>query len=167
MPDGDDLEVAGATVVGSPAESSDGNLWATIAPDWLQNNARTLQEFVESPKSFVVGLMLAWLVNNLILRPIGWGIAFVDWAFTTSADALGFSLTSTYQSVAGSLEESLLTVPRTIEGVVLSVATDTGLAAPIVTAAVGVTIGVILATVVYVLARVIIDAIPGGGGLLR
>lgn len=154
---------------GTDGTESDGGsvTLAALGIGWLDSAEGTLREFAASPTTFVIGLLLVWLVNNFIIKPTAWGIATVDWAYSTIANslsyavkqALGTSGTAILTSLLGGIDSVYASVQGGLQGM--------GLGAPIAAVITTAVFATVVTVVVVIVARVVIDVVPGGGGLIR
>lgn len=143
-----------------------GGLW-----DTLTANSGTVRSFVTDPSGFILGIVIPSLISMLIITPTEYLIGFI----AAGANIVGNGLADAQSSIAEALEpaEAAILGSSSSDGVidmafggVESTLTSAGLGAPFAATLTVVVFASILTVLVYVLIRVAVDAVPGGGGLL-
>ena len=152
-----------------PPEWYDPPGWEDVAPGWISQNAEFLERLVKYPGATVVGLVGAWIVRNLIINPVGWGIAYYDWAVSQAATTIDTTVRSSYGTAGRAVYNALIGTEYEPGAFYLLVNTLEqviplgGLAAPIATGIVISVIALVGFSLVYLLVRILLDAVPGGG----
>jgi|GEM_PF-4330653 len=143
-----------------------GGLWDTIVA-----NSGTVRSFLSDPTSFILGIVIPALISTLIITPTEYLIGYIG----VGADLIGGGLADAQSSIASALEpaEEAILGSSSSNGVidlafggVESTLTSAGLGAPFAATLTVVVFASILTVTVYVILRVSLDAVPGGGGLL-
>lgn len=135
-------------------------------PDALRNLGSDAKDLLRRPESFILGTVASWVVTQFFIRPVQYLISQIRQA----VDALLGAMSLAYSSTANGVEpaaEQLVNIPSLISQPIEQGLTDMGLAAPIASGFVAVVGLVLFWTIAIVVGRVIVDAIPGGGGLFR
>ncbi|MEA1931183.1 MAG: hypothetical protein U9O06_06515 [Euryarchaeota archaeon] len=129
----------------------------------LAGDARTL---LNNPRGFILTVVVTWVVKNVFIKPAQWVLAMIDWLFGFLTGSLTDAQTTVLEGIAP-VGDRLLALPVGIHNGLESVISRAGLAAPIVTSVAVVIEVVALVTIAYMVGRVLIDILPGGGGLIR
>lgn len=141
--------------------------WFSGAPSWVTGGKSSLREFLNDPKGFVVSLVLTWFITNVIVRPTAWFVAYVDWAVETAMGTVESSVKLSLSQAGGTLVQSVLGTIRGVNRPIENALMQAGLGAPLATTVILVVEAVIVTTILVLLVRIVLDAIPGGGALYR
>jgi hypothetical protein len=121
---------------------------------------------VRNPVGYVFGAIAVWIIKNVFIKPslfflglINQGTSIIEGAIATadSSLTLGFS-----RAGAG-----ILGVRQVVEGALISALMNAGIAAPFAATIIAVIYLIAVVVVSYLLVRIILDVIPGGGALIR
>lgn len=124
------------------------------------------RELLKDPRGFILTVMVTWVVKNVFIKPAQWVLAAIDWVAGYVTGSLTDAQTTVLEGIAPA-GDRLLALPVGIHNALESVISRAGLAAPIVTSVAVVIEVVALVTVAYMVGRVLIDILPGVGGLIR
>jgi hypothetical protein len=124
------------------------------------------RELLKDPRVFILTVMVTWVVKNVFIKPAQWVLAAIDWVAGYVTGSLTDAQTTVLEGIAP-VGDRLLALPVGIHNALESVISRAGLAAPIVTSVAVVIEVVALVTVAYMVGRVLIDILPGVGGLIR
>lgn len=156
-------------------DTSSGPSWPDLAPQWLQDSSSVLKAFGQSPLAFILGAILQPVLAGLN-QAVGGFLSSIRFVFVGSDPAstegmLGFidlpAVGATFLISAGDWIGS-----ATLDGVNLTVSTLLSLAlkfgplAPVALSVELAVVGVVLFVIVRTLVRVVLDVIPGAGGLI-
>jgi len=158
----------------STNEPDDGGGWSP--PSWfsaLSTFGQRIEQYrderqistVRAVTLAMLSFVLPGLVTTFIIKPTLWTVSLFGMAADAYANAAAAAegvLATNLEPVADAILGTVTGVTAPIEEVLLS----TGLAGPIVGAIIGSMLATVVALVVFVLLRIIIDVIPGGGGIL-
>jgi|GEM_PF-1796194 len=129
----------------------------------LSQSAKAL---LSNPQGFILVSVATWIVKNVFIEPSLWVLNLIDWGYA----ALGNAITDAQLAVLGGLApvgEKILGIPRSFHAGLEGAIANAGLAAPFVTTAAVVVEVVLLVAVSYAAARILIDIVPGLGGVIR
>jgi len=138
-------------------------------PDWI-SALRGLAIRIQSRglTGAIVSIVLGTFVTIFVIRPVEYAVAYIALA----ADVIGGAFTAAQEQVAQALEpvaatflggENTVGVIDMVYGSVEGVLMDAGLGAPFAATLTAVVFASVLTVVVYVVIRVLLDLIPGGG----
>ena len=124
------------------------------------------REFLSEPRTYILGIVASWVVKNVFITPAQWILAFIDWATSSVTGALTNAQTSVLDGLADA-GEGILSVPASFHSGLENVIASAGLAAPVVTSLAVIVELALAGALLYGGGRILIDIVPGGGGLIR
>lgn len=134
----------------------------------VSERPNAIVQLVTNPVTYIAGAIATWVVTNLLLRPLG---VFADVTATATGYVRG-SFDGAFAAAAGGLE-GVSTAIVGPNGAIAAVfdplqasMTSLGIAAPLATTLTTAVLGAVVTMVIFVVARVLIDLIPGGGAFL-
>ena len=124
------------------------------------------RQFLQDPRTYVLGIVASWVVKNVFITPAQWVLAFIDWGTSSVTGALTNAQASVLDGLADA-GDGILSVPASFHSGLENVIASAGLAAPLVTSLAVVVELALVGAVLYGGGRILIDIVPGGGGLIR
>ncbi|KAB1194835.1 hypothetical protein GJR96_09290 [Haloferax sp. MBLA0076] len=131
----------------------------------FSNNPDDLRSFLKAPAAFVVMTVATWVVTNVFLRPAEFAFGTIDWAVAMATDVIDDAFAAAGTSAWDGLTP-FLEMPSMFRQELTGPLMDAGLAAPIAGAFASAVLAAAATLLVYLVVRVVADAIPGLGGLL-
>ena len=133
--------------------------------------------FDDEPKPWtaagIVTLIASWLITNLVLQPMGFAIAYLEWAYETALNGLQTSVTTALGGAGSSIFDGIYeaiiespddTGPSVFEAIE-NLAMAGGIASPIVVTVMFVIIGTVVGVVIVIAVRYTAGYVPGGSYL--
>lgn len=164
-----DSSFGGVTEGGPPQDATGGGGILSF----LRRYSATLRRFLRDPKGFILTTVLSTFITMFVITPteyalgfLAWGVDKFDGAVQTIQSSLADGFDPFVDILLGDPQEGTVGV---FEGLFLSMQNalaQAGLGAPIASTLTAVIFAAIVTVILYVLIRVAIDALPGGGGLL-
>lgn len=139
-------------------------------PDWVPDLSRDEQSAANSllkdPRGYIFGAIALWIIKNVFIKPSLWVLAGMDLIGTNTTNAITLideTMTRSF-TIAGI---QLYLLPQLAFNAASNALVEAGLGAPIAAAVIATIFVIAIVTLSYFTARVILDAIPGGGAILR
>ncbi|WP_199517429.1 hypothetical protein [Haloferax sp. Atlit-12N] len=150
---------------GTDSESDDGGLSVLGTLTSFSDNPDQLESFLKAPATFIVTTIGTWVVTNVFFRPAEFAFETVDWAVATTTTVMESAFGTAGESAWEGLTP-VLELPTMFRDLLAGPLMDAGLAAPIAGGFASALLAAVATLVVYLVVRIIVDAVPGLGGLL-
>ncbi|QCJ47246.1 hypothetical protein [Haloprofundus sp. MHR1] len=133
-------------------------------PSWLRNLGSDARSLLNNPQGFILVTVATWLVRNVVVEPFLWLLSMFDSGITSLETAYETAVDGVFGGF-GPVSEALLGIPGLFLEPLESGLVELGLGAPVATTVATIVLAVAAWTVGVLTLRIIVDAIPGGGGL--
>jgi hypothetical protein len=120
---------------------------------------------LRNPVAYIMGAVATWVVKNVFIGPSTWLLAMIDTAFASLRDAWA-TVDTTVDGALSTAGAAFVNGPEMAIQALATAIESAGLAAPLATTIATMLFVAVVAGVLVLLVRILVDIVPGGGAFL-